>query len=380
LKPKRILITGPPLNGRDDYIRQVLDLLEKVNYHHLFTEMQKVAETYGLHLTRANVLTVPQHKLQQIRSDAINEIVLQLQKSENDFEIISTPASFRVEQSSVAPDGKIDGFTVNDLNTIDPDMVIVFIADLFEVKQNLLNDPDWKDRVSPDLKTLAEWRRMAINSILDYSKIYFASKNKSLDMVIFAKGHEPRTLADLIIGEKPRIYLSYHITDTAEESMIKLNSIKDKLSKYFVCIDPLSIKDWALINKYDDALQSEVNEIEMSGVKLPVSEVAEAIDEIRTQTVLRDYELIAHTYATVVCHIEDKPSYGVMSEIIYTNTEAINPVYVLYPHRKRPSPFFEYYAGPNNIFYYDDIGRLTESLIAKMCKDIKDGKWTKIAV
>lgn len=377
MKPKRILVTGSPLNGRDEYIKQVLNSTEKVGYQHVFEVMQEIAKRYGLHLTRRNILDVPQHKLQQIRSDSISAIDQYIRKQANKIEIISTPASFRVKSSSIAPDGIIDGLTENDINKIDPDLIIIFIADLFEVKQNLLKDDDWKDRVSPDLKTLAEWRRMTINIVKDYEKTYFALKQKPLDWMIFAKGHDPQTFIDLITGLKPRIYLSYHITDTAQESTEKLNGIKDKLKEHFICMDPFTIKDWTLINKYDDALQSGINEIEIAQVKLPLKEVAEAIDEIRVQIVQRDYEIINHTHATVVCHIEDKPSYGVMSEIIFTHTEAINPVYVLYPHKKRPSPFFEYYAGPNNIFYDDDINKLTDSLIVKMFNDIKNKKWTK---
>jgi len=380
LTNKKILVTGPPLNGRDDYIKQTISSEKGIGYYHIYDYMVTVAEKFGFpNVTRTNILNIPQYKLQQIRSAAFDEIDKKLRNSTNKIELISTPANFRVKPGPVAPDGRINGLNENDITKIDPDLIIVFIADLLEVKKNLLNDPVWKDRVNPDLKTLAEWRRMTIDSMMEYRERVLAQKGKVLDIIIFAKGHDFQTFNDLLIGDKPRIYLSYPITGSQDESMQKLRQIKNILKNNFVCIDPYSIKDWGIINAYDNVLRSGKSEIEIpdTDVILQLGEVTEAINEIRAQTVERDYKLIEGTHATVVCHITEDRSYGVMSEMIYTVTRACNPLYVLYPFRSRPSPFFEYYADPDNIIHGDEIESMTKLLSEKMLGDIEKGAWPR---
>jgi hypothetical protein len=66
-----------------------------------------------------------------------------------------------------------------------------------------------------------------------------------------------------------------------------------------------------------------------------------------------------------------------MSEMIFTNSFANNPVYVMYPHKRRPSPFFELYVSREGIIREEDIEKATSQLIAKMTNDIKAGLWPR---
>ncbi len=166
---KVIVVTGPPLNGRDEYLNTVVSMIKEtgrsVGYHHVFEEMQKIAPRFKIsNLSRANVLDLSSNTLRQIRSAAYESIIENLRNSANDYDFVSTPGTFRVKPSPSSPDGKIIGLELQQLSELRPDLVVIFIADLLEVKQNLYNDTVWRERVDSDLKILAEWRR---ESILD---------------------------------------------------------------------------------------------------------------------------------------------------------------------------------------------------------------------
>jgi adenylate kinase len=157
---KVILVTGPPLNGRDDYLNTVMVLMResgyKVGYYHVFEEMKKVALSYGVTLSKANVLDLSRNRLNQIRSAAYQKITDALGHSNNDFDFVSTPGTFRVKPSPNSPYGRIKGLELAHLSAIHPDLIVIFIADLLEVKKNLENDEVWKERVVNNLKNLAE--------------------------------------------------------------------------------------------------------------------------------------------------------------------------------------------------------------------------------
>jgi adenylate kinase len=379
MKSKSVLVTGPPLNGRDDYLREVLKLLgDDAECHDVFECMTDLGKTrFKLNITRKNVLGLSSQTLNRIRNAAFEYIAEQIRASKKRIEIISTPSNFRIKPSPTAPEGRIQGLDEKHLALINPQLIVVFISDIQEVRRNLLGDPDWKDRVEPTLKTLAEWRRESLDLVRNYTERVFSEKGITIDTLVYAKAHPPRTLADVIVGQKPRIYLSYPITGASQESLQGVVEIKNKLSEQFVCIDPYANKDWDVINAYDEALESGKDEVEIksTGERLSRSEVEEAIDEIRAQTVTRDYRLIEATHATVVVHLSESPSYGVMAEIIHTRSVTDNPVYVLYPFKKRPSPFFEFYAGKDHILQGPSAPEMTSKLIRQMEKDISAGKW-----
>jgi adenylate kinase len=382
-KSKVILVTGPPLNGRDQYLRSVIDILcdlgQKVGYHYVFEEMQIVARSYGIsNLTRANVLSVPSETLNQIRSSAFSNIAEALKTSTNDIEFISSPGTFRIRPSPPAPSGRMNGLELTHLKLVRPDLVAIVIADLLEARTALRGDPVWNDRVDGSLKTLAEWRRESIDLIEKDASDWSLSESRfPLDYVIFGKAHSPKTLAELCIGKKPRIYISFAITD-APGNETKVAHVRKKLEEHFVCLDPYAIKDWEIIYKFDQSVEEGKNEILIphAGQTLSKAEVDSAIDDIRAQTVTRDYSLVRHAHATVVVHLTKQPSYGVMSEIIETRA-SYNPVYVIYPFKSRPSPFFEYYASSENIVRNEDLDACISALVEKMNRDIASGLWLR---
>ena len=335
-----VLVTGPPGNGRDEYLQQAIKKLEKkvkTGYYHVFEYMQEVAPLYGVHnLTRDNVFIISKSTLERIRNDAFSKVVKEIQESDNEIDIVSTPAVFRIRPWGGYLSGRVDGLTIEHIEQLRPTTMIVFIDDLLRVRENMRKDAMWQKALGAvTLKDLAEWRHLAIELVQGYAEQTLPPK----DWIIFAKEHRVDTFVDLLLGEKPRIYLSYHIT--GHEEFTDVQRFMKKLSDFFICIDPYTIKDWDVVKAYDDALR-QMNkdaidiEIKYSDYchrfsDIPLKEIEEAIDLIRTQIVERDFQLIANVHATVVYHRDEKPSYGVMAEIIHS-LRVDRPVYLSLIH------------------------------------------------
>ncbi len=50
---------------------------------------------------------------------------------------------------------------------------------------------------------------------------------------------------------------------------------------------------------------------------------------------------------------------------------------LLYPFRRRPSPFFEFYVETSNIIHDGDEESLTDLLVEKMRSDLDRNKWPR---
>ncbi|MCJ7759666.1 hypothetical protein MUP59_00785, partial [Candidatus Bathyarchaeota archaeon] len=352
---KVVLVTGPPGNGREEYVSAALPKLKaerKVGYYHVFEIMQEVVRSGKVpnvtNLTRENVFDIAKSDLVTIRDLAFSKITSLIKESDNDIELISTPGVFQIRPWQEYVSGRIDGITANHLEDLKPSLIIVLIDDLLRVRQQLKKDPLW-GKMKLGLKELAEWRKMAIEVVQYWKEL-------PSGWIIFAKEHHVDTFVDLVLGQKRWLYLSYHIT--GQKDFADIERFRKRLGEHFVCIDPYTIKDWDIVTKYDNALEKGVTgSIDItvkysSGFQkfsgIPMKEIESAIDLIRTQIVERDCLLIANVNATVVYHKSMDPSYGVMCEVIHSATRVSRPVYVLYPFKKRLSPFFEQYVQPHN--------------------------------
>jgi len=381
-----ILVTGPPGNQRDEYLQRAIKGMDDVGYHHVFEYMQQVALNYfKTNLTRENVFDIPKNRLEDIRDASIDEIAKRINLSNKKIEIISTPARFKVKPIRDYYSGFVDGLNESHIEKLKPDMIILFIDDLLRVRRNLRQDEHWKRHITPDLKTLAEWRQSAQEQIENYiTQVESSPKySKYIDYIIFAREHPVETFQDLIKGEKPRVYLSYNITGREKDkAMGKIEKLREELSKHFVCIDPYAIKDWDIVTAYDEALEKGSDKVsvkikyreETLKEELYANEVGNCIDLIRSQIVSRDLRLIDFCHAIFVYHWAEAPSYGVMAEVIHATTKASAYVYVVYPYKKRLSPFFEHYAG-EKIFHGDDENQLIEKAISAMVNEYKT--WPK---
>jgi len=338
--------------------------------------MQKVSKKHGVpNLTRDNVFTISKAQLDRIRNSAIEEVVKEIKLSNNEIEIISTPALFYVRPWADYLDGRVDGLTLELIQRINPNTILVLIDDLLRVRISLLEDTLWRDK-GITLNNLARSRQTAIQLVEEYCR-----DPALCNWLIFAKEHPIECFADVLLNTKPKLYISYRMTgETKFSNVIRFIS---KLSENFICIDPYSIKDWEIIKAYDKEMakpetdRNERIEIEVpyreGHIKfsnIPLAEIHETIDNIRTQIVQRDLQLITCTHATVIHHGTEEPSYGVMTELIHSATEVSHPVYVLYPFKTRLSPFFEHYVRSENMISGDiNIERLEDQIVEKLLAD-----------
>jgi adenylate kinase len=373
-----VLVTGPPNNGRDEYIGDALSELEKhrkIGYYHVFDYMQKNAPSCGVsHLLRENVFDIAKKKLDEIRDKAFSRIIEEIKVSSNNIEIVSTPSVFKTPIRGDYFDGIVEGLNVEIMKKLSPSLLIFFIDDLLRVRARV-NEDVLRAKLNLRLEDMAESRESSLKIVKEY---VLQTRAKSTFM-IFAKAHPKSTFIDLVLGKKPRLYLSYHITGQGDFKNVQ--RLIAKLKPSFVCIDPYAIKDWQIVNAYDEAIRKNKKEVitkteEPDGktitYKLTLDETEEAIDLIRSQIVERDLDIIANVHATIVYHKSDKPSYGVMVEVFHSANVVQRPVYVLYPFKVRLSPFFENYVRPENMIQGDrNIRKMEDILVRKLKKEYK---------
>lgn len=91
---KIVLVTGPPGNSRDEYIKKAVENYKwifkkengeevelKVGYYHVFEYMQKLAPTRNVpNLLRDNVFDISKATLERIRNDAFEKISEEIKK------------------------------------------------------------------------------------------------------------------------------------------------------------------------------------------------------------------------------------------------------------------------------------------------------------
>ncbi len=390
-------MTGPPLNGRDEYLEKVTTKLKEmgitVKVYKVFDYMRIAGKQYGHpNITKDNILDLPEPLLRELRARALSLIDNEIRGDrETVIHIISTPNVFIVRPHGLITQPITYGIDYDLVETyVDPDLVIVALDDLVKVRERIKRDPVWSKRiVNPSLELVASWRQESINNALRIKKLYYERTGRQLRVIQFSVNHPPEIMAELLRNVKPRIYMSYNMTGLPEESFRNVMRFYSKLSKYFVAFDPGTIKDWEIISGYDEILESGGKEyvVEAYGQKyvLGIDEIERAIDLIRAQVVSRDFNYVHNADAIAVYHHAPYPSYGVMAEVIEASRIG-RPVYVLYPYRKRLSPFFEHYVyssyrGEERIVSYrnfpdKELEELEDILISKMVHDACSGRWT----
>ena len=337
-------------------------------------------ESCGIpNLTREKVFEVAKSKLDEIRDKSFFQVVKDVRSSTNDIDIISTPAVFKTPIRADYYTGVVEGLTLEIIKALKPNLIILFIDDLIKVRAKVATDP-LRRKLGFTLKDLAEWRELSLQIVKDYV-IQAKASGSSVEFMIFAKEHPASTFVDLVLGIKPRIYVSYHIT--GQDDFKDVQRLISKMKAAFVCMDPYAIKDWQIVKEYDKAISENKMVVTLDSVDinsstvtetLPLDETEEAINLIRSQIVERDLEVIANVHATVVYHISTQPSYGVMVEVFHSITIVQRPVYVLYPFKVRLSPFFEHYINPENMIQGDTPRpTLEDQLVTKLIEEYKSG-------
>ncbi|NJE62210.1 hypothetical protein [Thermococcus sp. 21S7] len=356
-----ILLTGPPLNGRDEYITEALKLAdgESHAYYHVFDYIREVGKELGVKITRKNVLDFAinhQDLMNEIRDEAFNRIRNEIDESEEKFHLVSTPSLFRWGSGSVI------GFTTSNLKLLRPNRVIIVLDDVLSVRRRIINDPEWFERFGENqenikLTTLVMWREDAINHV---KTLIHELKKEGIEVryiLQFGIRHPYEVFLDLIFheAEKPLVYLSYPMTGHEEEYYHRVRDFYNKLSGHFTVLDPGALDDWWVVAEYDAQVNRDpsITRIKIKHLldgeqveELDRGDIEQATDILRRQLVERDFNLVDVSKAIAVYHYAEGVSAGVISEMAEAY-RTLAAIYLYYPFKRRPSPFMEFYGMQN---------------------------------
>ncbi|WP_148882703.1 hypothetical protein [Thermococcus aciditolerans] len=356
-----ILLTGPPLNGRDEYITEALKLAdgESYAYYHVFDYIREVGKELGVKITRKNVLDFAishQDLMNEIRDEAFNRIRKEIDESGEKFHLVSTPSLFRWGSGSVI------GFTTSNLKLLRPNRVIIVLDDVLSVRRRIINDPEWFERFGENpenikLTTLVMWREDAINHV---KTLVHELKKEGMEVhyvLQFGIRHPPEVFIDLLFheDEKPLVYLSYPMTGHEEEYYHRVRDFYDKLSGHFTVLDPGALDDWWVVAEYDAQVNRDpsITRIRIKHLldgeqveELDRGDIEQATDILRRQLVERDFNLVDVSKAIAVYHYAEGISAGVISEMAEAY-RTLAAIYLYYPFKRRPSPFMEFYGMQN---------------------------------
>ena len=356
-----ILVTGPPLNGRDEYLESALEKADEreYSYYHVFDYIREVGKESGVKITRKNVLDFAishQDLMNEIRDRAFEKIRREIDESEKKVHIVSTPSLFRWGSGSVI------GFTASNLKLLRPNRVIILLDDVLSVRRRIISDPEWFERFGENpenikLTTLVMWREDAINHV---KTLVHELKREGIEVryvLQFGIRHPPEVFLDLLFreNEKPLVYLSYPMTGHEEEYYQRVRGFYDKLSEHFTVLDPGALDDWWVVAEYDAQVNAnpsikririkhllDGNEVD----ELEREDIEQATEILRRQLVERDFNLVDVSKAIAVYHYAEGVSAGVISEMAEAY-RTLAAIYLYYPFDRRPSPFMEFYGMQN---------------------------------
>jgi len=341
------ICTGAPGNGRDEMI---MGMKEKASfkYHHLFDYIVEEAKLEGLTLTKMNILDFydsQPEKMENYRKTAIQRITKEIAGREG-VHVISTPFHFEWKGN------RFRGLQREEVETLDPDLIVIIIDDIIRVRERLSRDPQWGEHKFT-IGEIANWRREEVSGVYELAKEF--TPTKEIQLVALENG--PDFLKEIIFNRrKKKVYLSHPITGEDEAFFKNVQRFASTISEHYIVFDPYMIKDWSIV----EAWRTMVNEAKEKGLDIPsqfkftieyadgaqtcecdTAEVESAIKNIRFQIIDTDYKIIENCSAVVIDHPRESISAGVMCEMVYAKGLA-KIVYAYYPYE--PSPFFEWYS------------------------------------
>jgi len=378
-KKEVVLLTGPPLNGRDEYAEEALKFVgkEDYSYYHVFEYLKEIGKEMGVKITRKNVLDFAiSHPdlMNGIRDEAFSRIREEIEGSDKKVHIVSTPSLFRWGSGSVI------GFTTTNLKLLRPNRVVIILDDVLSVRRRILNDPEWFERFgeNPDnikLTTLVMWREDAINHV---KTLIHELKSEGIEVryiLQFGIRHPPQVFLDLMFREheKPLVYLSYPMTGHEEEYYHRVRDFYNRLAKHFTVLDPGALDDWWVVAEYDNQVSRNPNvrRIKIKHLldgdtieELDREDIEQATDILRRQLVERDFNLVDVSKAIAVYHYAEGVSAGVISEMAEAY-RTLAAIYLYYPFKRRPSPFMEFYGmqNPSRRTMFKDEGEMVKAMV-----------------
>ena len=258
----------------------------------------------------------------------------------SDCFLINSHAVFRWSR------GLFSGFTKREIEDLNPDICIVLIDDIHDIKLALHHRSHKPE--SCTLKDIIIWREEEMLAS------EFAASMVGCKQYMVTKKQCPDLLYKLLFqNTQKKAYLSYPITlvRSIPKAWDDITAFRQKLSDQLICFDPFSITEGFLQGLYDKLATEEGRqfvdvdvESEKAVIRLPINEIAEVIPNIKGQIVARDFRLIDQSDMVIayIPVVNSLPaiSQGVERELAHAQRGTLD-TYVIWPYKRRPSPFLE---------------------------------------
>lgn len=338
-------VTGISGSGRLALLQEVRERNSSLYVIDVGSRMYNKSEEMGIQIPEGKILDMDPLALDYLRAATFEDILRELESTNHEVVAISTHMSFRWKKHL------LQAFNFYYVNRIDPDVYINVVDNVLNTYVRLSSDRAWRNRLT--IKDILVWRdeEFFITKMLaDYRR---------KPCYIFSRREDPAMLERILFNVEKvskeggrrmkKAYLSYPITHVKgdERFFAEKEEIKKKLKDAgLVVFDPITIEDSILIDKALQARSEGRDHIEIPGngflVRVSVQDLLAVIDDIKDQTVSRDYQLINQSDMIIVFYPVKVLSPGVLSEIKYGYTHN-KDVFALFPHEEA-SPFFEYYT------------------------------------
>lgn len=331
----RILVTGQTGVEKAAYLQNVADLGKTTGKTIQVLSVGDLMYESDPTVRKGRILSLPLRQLRPMRREALQRIVHELGKEEQD-QIINSHATFRWRN------GLFAGFEAEEIQWLKPDVCITIIEDVDAVKKRLQAEANFDRPLT--LKDIIVWREEEILA----SELMAALVG--CPHYVVARNHSPNLILQLMYeSTKPRAYASFPISLVKDQPDVekRINQFREEIKNHLIIFDPYTIAEKRLefeLNMID--AQAQYVEIETLGepYKLSAQEIREILPDIDGQIVARDYKLIEQSHAVVafVPEVGGLPSIssGVEREIQYAY-DRTKDVFVIGESDRDPSPFLK---------------------------------------
>lgn len=252
----KILLTGQVGLNKSQYLENARQKAHEQGWELNFESIgPRMIENYTGKIDDTTILNLPKVMLDLLSHVAWRQVLSELKNSQEkkrDIFVINAHSVFRWHH------GLFPALDLELVKEFAPDMVVVLIDDILQVKKGL------QERGTDffDLWELFAWREEEIWFSKFVADSVSRILSKEVSFFIVPKFQGPDLFTKLIIErDKPKTYISFPITGTPPEEKEKIDEFKAKISEVFVAFDPYSVKDRELTFTYytiEDEIKEEI--------------------------------------------------------------------------------------------------------------------------
>jgi len=304
-----VFCTGITGSGTADYLKQ----LEKTNLvYDIGRMMFEIAEkNLGAPIPRTKILDKSDSELAPLRAAAFEKILRETRDLDKPF-FVRSHGSFRWKSCLRK------AFDLHYLSELKPDIFVCIVDSIAEIYHRIQTNNQWSGKLN--LKEIVVWRDE--EAVL--TELMANYQSKPFYLLPFEEPLE--TLFGIIEGKK-RAYLSYpitHMDKSLDEWLKEKDKQRDTLRRKLVVFDPRDIKDVEFIASAAEAKREGRKKVDYQlrsdAISVDCDEVLRIEDDVKFQTVQRDFKIIDQCHMVVALYPQSVKSQGVADELKYGST------------------------------------------------------------